>query len=94
MQTKFYTLDGQPVQLQPDKKGKYKGRYNLCQIFGMGFAGFQLTPGFNYILLTREQCIAIARQLNPDSKEATIYHEQYGQRKAIILAEAAKYGID
>lgn len=94
MQTKFYTLDGQLVQLQPNKKGKHKGHYNLCQIFDMGFADWQLTPNFNYILLTREQCIAIARQLNPDSKEAVIYHKQRDQRKAIILAEAAKYGID
>ena len=38
---KFYTLDGQPIILMPDKKGKHKG-----------------------------------------------------QREAIILAEAAKYGIE
>ena len=90
---KFYTLDGQPIILMPDKKGKHKGRVNLMQIFDMGYADWQLTPGGNYIILTRVQIIAIARQLNPDSKEAIIRHEQRGQREAIILAEAAKYGI-
>ena len=93
MQTKFYTPTGQPVQLQPDKKGKYKGRYNLCQIFDMGFADFQLTPGFNYILLTREQCIAIDNQTD-GLCSADNHNQWWAQRKAIIMAEAAKYGID
>ena len=92
--TKFYTLDGQPIILMPDKKGKHKGQINIMQIFDMGYADWQLTPGGNYIILTRAQIIAIACQLNPDSKEAIIKHEQRGQRKAIILAEAAKYGIE
>lgn len=91
---KFYTLDSQPIILMPDKKGKYKGQINIMQIFDMGYADWQLTPGGNCIILTRAQLIAIARQLNPDSKEAIIKHEQMGQREAIILAEAAKYGIE
>ena len=91
--TKFYTLDGRPIILMPEKNGKHKGQINIMQIFDMGYADFQLTPGGNYIILTRAQTIAIARQLNPDSKEAIVKHEQRGQRKAIILAEAAKYGI-
>ena len=91
---KFYTLDGQPIILMPDKKGKHKGQINITQILDMGYADWQLTPGGNYIILTRAQIIAIARQLNPDSKEAIIKHEQRGQREAIILAEAAKYGIE
>lgn len=91
---KFYTLDGQPIILMPDKKGKHKGQINITQIFDMGYADWQLTPGGNYIILTRAQIIAIARQLNPDSKEVIIKHEQRGQREAIILAEAAKYGIE
>lgn len=91
---KFYTLDGQPIILMPDEKGKHKGQINITQIFNMGYADWQLTPGGNYIILTRAQIIAIARQLNPDSKEAIIKHEQRGQREAIILAEAAKYGIE
>ena len=87
---KFYTLDGQPIILMPDKKGQI----NIMQIFDMGYADWQLTPGGNCIILTRAQIIAIARQLNPDSKEAIIKHEQRGQREAIVLAEAAKYGIE
>ena len=90
---KFYTLDGQPIILMPDKKGKYKGQINILQIFNMGFADWQFTPGGNCIILTRAQIIAIARRLNPDSERAIIKHEQRDQRKAIILAEAAKYGI-
>lgn len=90
---KFYTLDGQPITLMPDKKGKYKGQINILQIFNMGYADWQFTPGGNCIILTREQIIAIARQLNPDSERAIIKHEQRDKRKAIILAEAAKYGI-
>lgn len=90
---KFYTLDGQPIILTPDKKGKRKGQINIMQIFDMGYADWQLTPGGNYIILTRAQTIAIARRLNPDSKEAIVKHEQRGRREAIILAEAAKYGI-
>lgn len=42
------------------------------QIFDMGYADWQLTPGGNCIILTRAQLITIARQLNPDSKEAII----------------------
>lgn len=90
---KFYTLDGQPITLMPDQKGKYKGQINILQIFDMGYADWQFTPGGNCIILTRAQKIAIARQLNPDSKRAIIKHDQRDQRKAIILAEAAKYGI-
>lgn len=86
---KFYTLGGQPINLRPNKKGQI----NIMQIFNMGFADWQLTPGGNYILLTREQNIAIARQLNLGSKKAIIKHEQRGQREAIILAKALKYGI-
>lgn len=89
MKTKFYTLGGQPIILKPNKKGQI----NIMQIFDMGYADWQLTPGGNYIILTRAQTIAIARRLNPDSKEAIVKHEQRGQREAIILAEAAKYGI-
>ena len=87
--TKFYTLDGQPIILKPNKKGQI----NIFQIFDMGFADWQLTPGGNCIVLTRAQIIAISRQLNPDSERAIIKPEQTDQRKAIILAEAAKYGI-
>ena len=89
MKTKFYTLGGQPIILKPNKKGQI----NIMQIFNMGYADWQLTPGGNYIILTRAQTIAIARRLNPYSKEAIIKHEQRGQREAIILAEATKYGI-
>lgn len=92
--TKFYTLSGQPIILMPEKKGKHKGRINIMQIFNMGYADWQTTPGGNVIILTRPQIIAIARQLNPDSKEAIIKPDQREQQKAIILAEAAKYGID
>lgn len=87
--TKFYTLGGQPIILTPDKKGQI----DIRQIFGMGYADWQFTPGGDCIILTRAQKIAIARQLNPDSKNAIIKHEQRDQCKAIILAEAAKYGI-
>ena len=90
---KFYTLDGQPIILAPGKKGKHKGQISIMQIFGMGYADWQFTPSGNCIILTRAQTIAIARQLNPNSEEAIIKPEQRGQRKAIILAEAAKYGI-
>lgn len=91
---KFYTLDGQPIILAPVKKGKHKGQINMTQIFDMGYADWQTTPGGNCIILARAQIIAIARQLNPDSKEAMIKPDQRGQREAIILAEAAKYGIE
>lgn len=87
---KFYTLGGQPIILRSNKKDQI----SIAQIFNMGYADWQFTPGGNCIILTRAQIIAIARQLNPGSKEAIIKHEQRGQREAIILAEAAKYGIE
>lgn len=86
---KFYTLGGQPIILKPNKKGQV----SIMQIFDMGYADWQLTPGGNVIILTRPQIIAIARQLNPNCEEAIIKPDQRDKRTAIILAEAAKYGI-
>jgi hypothetical protein len=55
---KFYVLGCQPIILMPDKKGKHKGQINIMQIFNMGCADWQLTPGGNPIcsLARRVQC--------------------------------------
>lgn len=85
--TNFYTLSGQPIYLKQNKRGQV----DILQIFGMGYNDWQTTPGGNCIILTREQTINIANQINPDG--SGIRHDQRDLRKAIILAEAAKYGI-
>lgn len=90
----FYTLDGQPVSMARFKKGPRKGQIkNICEIFKMGYSGWQVISNSSCIVVTREENIALARQLNPDSKEVTIYPDQWDQYKAMIKAEVAKYGI-